>query len=276
MALTFDKTIDLTTYEHNPAPKVVKQLSIIHESADGELVQYYIDPNNKTEGDKATFAIGVYDKDTQTYSYHDYDEVIWNKPKKRITSQKIDRLVLKAFPNVGAIASYKLAYRNISRIIVPVNHRATKYEAPTLKAVINADNTVTFTFTPPKNITYQCYRVILSMGIRQLEYVSYETTLTIPQVLCTGTYDIYCIGYVNEGEITSFESNIITLSLTGIYSEWPNVSPGAETYSKAEIDTLTKVDTELNPNSQHPVTNAAIYAVLGDVEKTMQNIIGGD
>ena len=114
------------------------------------------------------------------------------------------------------------------------------------------------------------------MGIRQLEYVSYETTLTIPQVLCTGTYDIYCIGYVNEGEITSFESNIITLSLTGIYSEWPNVSPGAETYSKAEIDTLIKVDTELDPNSQHPVTNAAIYAVLGDVEKTMQNIIGGD
>lgn len=276
MSLVIDKTINLTTYEHNPEPKVVKQLSIIHESADGELIQYYIDPNNKTEGDKATFAIGVYNKDTQTYSYHDYDKLLWNRPKKRITSQKIDRLVLKAFPNVGAIASYKLAYHNISRIIVPVNHRTTKYEAPTLKAVINADNTVTFTFTPSKNITYQCYRVILSMGIRQLEYVSYETILTIPQVLCTGTYDIYCIGYVNEGEITSFESNIITLSLTGIYSEWPNVSPGAETYSKAEIDTLTKVDTELDPNSQHPVTNAAIYAVLGDVEKTMQNIIGGD
>ena len=276
MAISFEKVMNLTAYEGNTAPKVVEQLSIIHEATNGELVQYYIDPNNKTEGDKATFAIGVYDKATQTYSYHDYDEVIWNKPKKRITSQKIDRLVLKAFPNVGAIASYKLAYHNISRIIVPVNHRTTKYEAPILKAVVNANNTITFTFTPPKNITYQCYRVILSMGIRQLEYVSYETTLTIPQVLCTGTYDIYCIGYVNEGEITSFESNIITLSLTGIYSEWPNVSPGAETYSKAEIDTLTKVDTELDPNSQHPVTNAAIYAVLGDVEKTMQNIIGGD
>ena len=276
MALNIEKTIDLTSYAGNSNPKIVNQLSLIHEAKEGELVQYYIDQTSKTEGDKATFVIGVYDKDTQTYSYHDYDGVIWNKPKKRITSQKIDRLVLKAFPNVGAIASYKLAYHNISRIIVPVNYRTTKYEAPTLKAVVNANNTITFTFTPPKNITYQCYRIILSMGIRQLEYVSYETTLTIPQVLCTGTYDIYCIGYVNEGEITSFESNIITLSLTGIYSEWPNVSPGAETYSKAEIDTLTKVDTELDPNSQHPVTNAAIYAVLGDVEKTMQNIIGGE
>ena len=276
MRIQIEKQINLTTYAGNTTPKVVEQLAIIHEATDGEFVQYYIDPKSKSEGDKNTYAIGVYDRKAKEYTYVDYDEVIWNKPKKRITSQKIDRLVLKAFPNVGAIASYKLAYHNISRIIVPVNYRATKYEAPTLKAVVNANNTITFTFTPPKNITYQCYRVILSMGIRQLEYVSYETTLTIPQVLCTGTYDIYCIGYVNEGEITSFESNIITLSLTGIYTEWPKVSPGAETYSKAEIDTLTKVDTELDPNSQHPVTNAAIYAVLGDVEKTMQNIIGGE
>ena len=288
MALNIEKTIDLTSYAGNSNPKIVNQLSLIHEAKEGELVQYYIDQTSKIEGDKNTYAIGIYDGKAKEYTYVNYDEVIWNKPKKRITSQKIDRLVLKAFPNVGAIASYKLAYHNISRIIVPVNYRPTKYEAPTLKAVINADNTITFTFTPPKNITYQCYRVILSMGIRQLEYVSYETTLTIPQVLCTGTYDIYCIGYVNEGEITSFESNIITLSLIGMYSEWPKVSPGAETYSKAEIDALTystaeidaltkiKIDTELNPSSQNPVTNAAIYAVLGDVEKTMQNIIGGE
>ena len=215
MAISFEKVINLTTYEGNTAPKVVEQLSIVHEATKGELVQYYIDPKSKSEGDKNTYAIGVYDVKTKEYTYVNYDEVIWNKPKKRITSQKIDRLVLKAFPNVGAIASYKLAYHNISRIIVPVNHRTTKYEAPTLKAVVNANNTITFIFTPPKNITYQCYRVILSMGIRQLEYVSYETTLTIPQVLCTGTYDIYCIGYINEGEITSFESNIITLSLIG-------------------------------------------------------------
>lgn len=231
MALTFEQQINLTEYVNNPAPKIVQQLSIIHEARDGELVQYYIDANG-AEGDKSTHAIGVavlneYGQ-VDHYDYTDYTEVEWNEPAARITRQRIDRLSVKAFPGVGAIAFYKLAYHNISRIIVPVNYRTTKYEAPTLKAVINADNTVTFTFIPPKNITYQCYRVILSMGIRQLEYVSYETTLTIPQVLCTGTYDIYCIGYVNDGEITSFESNIITLSLIGIYSEWPKVSPGAE------------------------------------------------
>lgn len=41
MALTIENTIDLTACAGNPAPKVVSQLSIIHESSDGELVQYY-------------------------------------------------------------------------------------------------------------------------------------------------------------------------------------------------------------------------------------------
>ena len=137
-------------------------------------------------------------------------------------------------------------------------------------------DTLTFTITPPTDITYLAYKVFLRNDDFTIEYTTYENILVVPKPDVKGTYDIYCIGYVNEGEITSFESNIITLSLTGIYTEWPKVSPGAETYSKAEIDTLTKVDTELDPNSQHPVTNAAIYAVLGDVEKTMQNIIGGE
>ena len=68
MALTIENTIDLTAYAGNPAPKVVSQLSIIHESSDGELVQYYIQPRNQTQGDKNTYAIGVFDKETRSYS----------------------------------------------------------------------------------------------------------------------------------------------------------------------------------------------------------------
>ena len=59
MALIIENTIDLTAYADNPAPNVVSQLSIIHESSDGELVQYYIKPGNQTQGDKNTYAIGV-------------------------------------------------------------------------------------------------------------------------------------------------------------------------------------------------------------------------
>ena len=52
MALDIEKVIDLTAYAGNPAPKVVSQLSIIHESSDGELVQYYIETVNHSQGDK--------------------------------------------------------------------------------------------------------------------------------------------------------------------------------------------------------------------------------
>ena len=80
MALTIENTIDLTACSGNPAPKVVSQLSIIHESSDGELVQYYIEALNHSQGDKSTHAIGVYDKDSQTWSYHDYPELEWAEP----------------------------------------------------------------------------------------------------------------------------------------------------------------------------------------------------
>ena len=49
MAIAFDKRIDLTNYEGNPEPLIVEQLSIIHESSDGEIVQYYIKPKNQTQ-----------------------------------------------------------------------------------------------------------------------------------------------------------------------------------------------------------------------------------
>ena len=48
MSLVIERIIDLTAYENNPEPKLVSQLSIIHESSDGELVQYYIKPGNQT------------------------------------------------------------------------------------------------------------------------------------------------------------------------------------------------------------------------------------
>ena len=150
MALDIEKMIDLTAYERNPAPKVVSQLSIIHESSDGELVQYYIEPVNHSQGDKKTYAIGVYDKDTRSYSYNDYDEVTWQEPGQRICGNAIERLGVKAFPTMGAIAFYKLLHRKITRIVVPVNRKGNAGKAPVLVAVENADGTVTLTVTPPE------------------------------------------------------------------------------------------------------------------------------
>lgn len=238
MALTFEGNIELSIFPGNPDPKLVNQLSIIHEASDGELVQYYINRDSSTEGDKNTYAIGVPVEDEygyiDHYEYTDYPDVAWNTPKARITRQKIDRLGVKAFPGIGAIAFYKLAYRNLSQIVAPVNYNKARQKAPTLQANISSDGySVTFTLSNPidpqtheDSVEYVAFRVCLVIDYHQLEYVTYEKTLTVTNLPISATYLCYAIGYVNEGEICSYESNSITISLKGLYSQWPTCSPG--------------------------------------------------
>ena len=195
MALTIENTIDLTAYAGNPAPKVVSQLSIIHESSDGELVQYYIEAMNHSQGDKSTHAIGVYDKDAQTWSYHDYPELEWAEPGQRVCGNRIERLGVKAFPSLGAIAFYKLMHRKITRIVAPVNRKDKRETAPTLDAVANLDGSVAFTITPPEKPEYECYRIVMTYDIYTEEYVTYDLELTVPAPRVSGEYQCYAVGY---------------------------------------------------------------------------------
>lgn len=215
MALDIERIIDLTAYVGNPEPKLVSQLSIIHESSDGELVQYYIQPRNQTQGDKNTYAIGVFDKETRSYSYHDYPELEWAEPGQRICGNRIERLGVKAFPAIGAIAFYKLAHRKITRIVAPVNKKGKKQEAPTLEASVNPDGTVSFTITPPEKPKYECYRIVMTYDIYAEEYVTYDLELTVPAPRISGEYKCYAVGYGEEGQMLSRDSNVITLTLTG-------------------------------------------------------------
>lgn len=277
MALTIEKTIDLTAYGNNPEPKVVSQLSIIHEASDGELVQYYIDPENETEGDKNTYAIGVYDKDTQIYHYNDYDEVTWNEPDQRICGNRIERLGVKAFPDIGAIAFYRIKYRNITRIVAPVNKKNAKKTAPELGAKVNADGSVTFTITPPEEPEYSCYRIVMQNGIYEEDHITYDKVVTAGKPKITGTYKCFAIGYGKEGQLLSKDSNVVTLTLSGKADAF-----AAPYYTKAQIKKMIEevtpeplvIDTGLNAESTNPVTNAALTAVIGNVETVLKNIIG--
>lgn len=248
MELTIDKEIDLSSYEGNPNPKIVNSLAIIHESENGEIVQYYIDRASKTEGDKNAFAVGVLSSNNQNdafYVYHEYDEIRWSLPKSRITRQRIDRLGVKAFPDVGAIAFYKLMYRNRCKILAPVNPKwaQDRVIAPQIRATLGEGNrSVTFTIVDPddENIHFSCYRINMILDYHQLEYVTYEKEVTIDSVPVDGLYSCYCIGYVNEGEICSKDSNVLELQMVGQYSTWPIVTPGSEIPKSLEdlIDTL--------------------------------------
>ena len=234
MPLVFERTIDLTAYADNPEPKLVEQLSIIHESSDGEIVQYYIKPVNKTQGDKNSHAIGVYDEDSQTWSYHEYEDLEWGKPGQRISGNRIERLGIKAFPAIGAIAFYKLAHRKLTRIVAPVNPKSKKNTAPDLAATVNADGTVTFTVTPPEEPEYECYRIVMDYDIYTEEYITYDLELTVEKPRISGEYRCYAVGYGEEGQLYSKESNVVVLDLEGRDDEFH--SPF---YSRADIDRLT-------------------------------------
>lgn len=294
MALIFEQQINLTEYTDNPAPKLVQQLSIIHEARDGELVQYYIAANG-IEGDKNTHAtsVAVLNEYGQIdhYDYIDYTEVEWNEPAARITRQRIDRLSVKAFPGVGAIAAYKLAYRSISQIVAPVNYAPERQAAPKLAAIISADQkSITFTLTDPTQrdasgnlITYVCYRIVMVLDYHQLEYITYEKQITVTDLPVSGTYICYAIGYINEGEICSYNSDSVAANLVGIYNTWPEVSPGyrlsytlsrymqnirltASTgnHTDASIDAtdlvLTLVAANWDENNQQTISNSSIQA----------------
>ena len=235
MALTIENTIDLTACAGNPAPKVVSQLSIIHESSDGELVQYYIEALNHSQGDKSTHAIGVYDKDSQTWSYHDYPELEWAEPGQRVCGNRIERLGVKAFPSLGAIAFYKLMHRKITRIVAPVNRKDKRETAPTLDAVANLDGSVTFTITPPEKPEYECYRIVMTYDIYTEEYVTYDLELTVPAPRVSGEYQCYAVGYGEEGQLFSKESNVITLTLDG-----QSTSFERPYYMKSELAAATR------------------------------------
>jgi hypothetical protein len=86
---------------------------------------------------------------------------------------------------------------------------------------------------PPEEPEYACYRVVMQCGIYAHEYITYETELTVPRPEITGIYFCYAVGYAEEGQLYSRDSNVLGLSLAGESEAY--VRPY---YTKAEIDNI--------------------------------------
>lgn len=215
MAIEIEKTIDLTAYEGNPDPKVTEQLCIAHEARDGEIVQYYIDLRNRSERDKNSHAVGVYDEDQRLWTTVDYEELEWTSPISRVSGNRLEHMSVKTFPNVGSIAVYKLMHRNISRIMAPVNPEDQKKNAPVLDAWVEQNGDVGFTITPPEEPEYDCYRIVMRAGEFSTDHIVYELTGTVEPPMVSGRYEIFAIGYHHEAQVSSNDSNAITLTLSG-------------------------------------------------------------
>lgn len=221
--LKIEEIIELNDASHNIPPLLVRNLCLVNEP-DNELVQYYVTDNSLAE-DKCTNIV-----------LSNYSELNWKNKKRRLTLRKVSRIGLKHFPGIGAIAYFKYEYENRSMILCPVNINKTQFTSPTLKAIVSGDDLI-FTIIPPEDITYKCYRIILRNGYFAYEYITYENTLTVPKPEVNGTYTMYCIGYINEGEAISFDSNRLNLTIT---TGQESFAPKAEItyYTKEQIDAM--------------------------------------
>ena len=255
MSLNFEKVLNLTEYTLNPPPSLVKALQIAMEPK-SDIYQYYV--NNNRTGDKQSHT-----------EYSVYDNLPWSKEAKHLTSQKVKRIGIKHFPQIGAIGFFTLLHEERSKILAPIHVKSKKYTAPSI-VVTELDTTLQIVISPPidygaddnddifsdgsdifddgddgtinSKIKYVCHRVILRLDQFAHEYITYENVIEVPKPQTTGTYDIYCVGYIHEGEAVSEDSNHVYLDIVGTQEDWPGPMEGSDLYiTDVEVTDENKV-----------------------------------
>lgn len=201
MSLTFEHDINLSGANVNVNPLLVEQGVVIAEK-DSSLRMYYIYKN--LTSDK-----------TSALELANYGTLKFKNIMKHLTSRAVSRIGIKTFPGIGSYGFFKYKYEDRSIVICPINNNQTKFTAPKLVMTQQTNNTLKFSIISPADITYQCYRIVLRNEEFTIEYITYEPSIVVPKPDVNGVYTIYCIGYVNEGERISYDSNVLSLTITG-------------------------------------------------------------
>lgn len=210
MALNFEKTIDLSASGKVNVPYRVDNANVINEANNNEIVEFYVGADD-VPADRADLLLNS-----------DYDALMLSDTSNRLTTRKVSNIGICSFPGIGSYGFFKYAYSGESKILVPINATVAKMPSPSLTASLNG-SFIDVVVTAPQDISYECYKVVMLNGLFSYEYTIYEETYTLPKPLVKGTYDIFCVGYVNEGERTSLTSNIIQIEITtGLDNFTPN------------------------------------------------------
>lgn len=207
--LTWETVLDTS-------PTSTTTSSYLAEEPNSNLWEYYID-NDRALDRSALITMG------------DYTDPKWSKTANHLTSQEVKRIGIKHFPQIGAIGFFTFLHEERSKIIAPIHTQLKKYTAPSFE-IEETDNTFIFHCTPPEDTTYICYRIILRLGDFAVEYITYENTLEVTKPVTTGTYDIYCIGYIHEGEAVSEDSLHYYIDVEGTRSDWPGPMEGSDIF----------------------------------------------
>lgn len=221
MSLKIDYDINLSDEAINIDPLVVEQGVVISET-DSSLRMYYI--HDSTTSDK-----------TSILTIADYGNLSFKDLTKHLTSRTVSKIGIKTFPGMGSYGFFRYKYEQRSVILCPINNNPTQFTAPMLTMETTAGGKLKFTIKDPQDITYECYRIILRNERFALEYVTYNKTIEVPKPDVNGTYIIYCIGYVREGEHISFDSNVLNLIVTGGRESF---APIADYYTAEQVSSL--------------------------------------
>lgn len=225
MGLNIEYNINLSDPAINIAPLMVNQGAVIAEK-DSSLRMYYI--HNNTCSDK-----------TSRQDIINYGALAFKDIAKHMTGRSISRLGIKTFPGIGSYGFFKYKYEERSMIMCPINDNKTKFHAPTLTMSLTTNNQLQFTIVKPEDITYLCYRIILRNQQFAIEYITYDDIIVLPKPDVKGSYDIYCLGYVGEGEYISFDSNVQTLKVTAGKDTF-EPDKHVSYYTKEQVDELLK------------------------------------
>ena len=199
--LVFTHNINLTEYDENTDPKLVESLMIANEP-NNDIWQYYI--KNSRTNDKQSHI-----------SYANYSSLEWALPSTHLTSQRVRQIGIKHFPQIGAIGLFTYKYEERTKILAPIHpEQPPKYKKPFFTCTYK-DNKLYFKMAAPKEITYLCYRIICRVDNDAYEYITYENELTVNAPRQGGTYDIYCIGYIDEGQAISEDSVHYDITIPG-------------------------------------------------------------
>ena len=199
MALKFEHIIDIAANSISPAD--VHQTYIINE-VKGDIVDYYRKDFNAAEK-------------SQIYANEpiDYSNINLNHHSERLAKGKVSRIGVRSFPSIGGYGFYKDKNTGLSTIVCPINPIIIRHKAPTLRFSYSGSR-CHFEIEPPPGSNYECYRIVFSNGDFSEEYITYETTYDCDAPGVLGTYEVYCIGYVEKEQEVSSKSNKFSYTVT--------------------------------------------------------------
>ena len=222
MALKFEHIIDIAANSISPAD--------VHQTYNNNeekinILDYYLKDFKKK-------------KKSQTYADEpiDYSNINLNHHTERLTKSTVSRIGIRSFPSIGGYGFYKDKNTGLSTIVYPINPIPIKHKAPTLKFSYSGSR-CHFEIEPPLGSNYECYRIVFSNGNFSEEYITYETTYDCDAPGVLGTYEVYCIGYVEKEQKVSSKSNKFSYTVTS-GSTTPGPDSSTSYYTKEQVDAM--------------------------------------